>query len=444
MPTDAELRPLVTEPREDIGVEYKDWLDPASNHGKATIARAAIALANHGGGYIVLGFAEEGDTLISHPRPNMLPPLTQDQANAAIRRFADPEFHVELYRITHAGTGVEHPVISVPGGHTEPVMSKRDCESVIAQNRCYIRKPGPRSEEPQSREEWRALLNRCVRAQREDMLDAIRAIVTGRVEIAAAGPNAEDRFSAFVDGARQRWEELIADLPPTSPSRFPNGHYEMAFALEGANPAANLIELQQRLAEARRIKLTGWSTFLQMSTPGWVPYPYEAFIEAWVGRPVRPDAADRDPSHCDFWRASPDGLLYTIRGYAEDGLSDRRKGTAMDLTLPVWRIGEGLLFAARLAEDFDDVDHIAIRCRFTGLNGRELVSINGHRHVWDGQVSHTAAVTLRGAATPQQVRDNLAEVLLPLLTPLYERFDLFQLPAVLVGQECHRLQHGRF
>lgn len=115
----------------------------------------------------------------------------------------------------------------------------------------------------------------------------------------------------------------------------------------------------------------------------------------------------------------------------------------MDLTLPVWRVGEGLLFAARLAETFNGVDRIAIRCRFTGLEGRELISVNGRRQIWDGRISHTADVTLRGAATPQQVRDNLAEVLLPLLTPLYERFDFFQLPAVLVGQESQRLQQGR-
>ncbi len=323
-------------------------------------------------------------------------------------------------------------------------MSKRDCENVIAQNRCYIRKPGPRSEEPQSREEWRALLNRCVRAQREDMLDAIRAIVTGRVEVAAAGPNAEERFAAFVDGARQRWEQLVADLPPDAPARFPHGYYEMAFALDGAEPTASLGELQERLGVARRIKLTGWSTFLQMNSTGLAPYPHGEFVEAWVGRPVRPESMQARPAHCDFWRASPAGQLYTVRGYAEDGLDRFTPGTVFDLSMPVWRIGEGLLFAARLAETFEGVDRISIRCRFTGLEGRELTSVDGRRHVWEGRISHTPEVTLRGAATPQQIRDNLAEVLLPLLTPLYERFDFFQLPAVLVGQESQRLQQGRY
>jgi hypothetical protein len=74
VPTAPELQPLVTEPREDIGVEYKEWLDPTSNHGRATIARAAIALANHGGGFIVIGFAEQKEALVSQTKPDNLQP----------------------------------------------------------------------------------------------------------------------------------------------------------------------------------------------------------------------------------------------------------------------------------------------------------------------------------------------------------------------------------
>jgi hypothetical protein len=373
-----------------------------------------------------------------------LPAITQDGANAAVRRYADPEFHVEVYRITHLETGIEHVVVSVPGGHTIPVMSKRDCEGVIAQNRCYIRKPGPRSEEPQTQEEWRALLNRCVRAQREDMLDAIRAIVTGRVEIAAAAATAEDEFAAFVTAARQRWTELVADLSPQMPARFPYGSYEMAFGLVGGEPCAQLADLQQRLATARQIRLSGWSTFLQMSTPGLAPYAQDEFVEAWVGRPLRDDASSRDPSLCDFWRASCQGQLYTIRGYAEDALQERPPGSCLDVTFPVWRVGEGLLFAARLAETFEGVEQILIHCRFTGLRGRVLTSVTRHRMMFDDSMSQTDEVTLRGRATLGQVRDNLAEVLVPLLTPLYERFDFFRLPIQLVGEESQRLQQGRF
>ena len=64
-----ELQPFITEPREDLDAEYKGWLDLTSNEHKATLAKAAIALANHGGGRIVIGFAEQGQTLVSGPCP---------------------------------------------------------------------------------------------------------------------------------------------------------------------------------------------------------------------------------------------------------------------------------------------------------------------------------------------------------------------------------------
>lgn len=242
--------------------------------------------------------------------------------NAAVRRYADPEFHVEVYHLIHPNTGVEHVVVSVPGG-TVPVMSKRLCEGILLQNRFYIRKPGPRSEEPQTGDEWRTLLNRCVRAQREDMLSAFRAILTGRIDVGEGVSTTEKDLTAFADAALKRWSDIVTDLPSTAPARFPLGYYEMAFALADAVPTGNLSELLERLSTARRIKLTGWSAFLAMPVPGVAPYPHKEFIEAWLGRPVVGIAASPEPARCDFWRASRSGQLYTIRGYKTAGRTDR-------------------------------------------------------------------------------------------------------------------------
>lgn len=445
MPSIQDLQPLVTEPREALDAEYKGWLDLTTTEHKAVLAKAAIAIANHGGGYIIMGLEDQGHQLVGSPRPTNVPEVSQDAVNAAIHRFATPEFHCEVYNVPHPAGGIIHPVIVVPGNMTEPVMSKRDCQNVIAQNRCYIRKPGPRSEEPQTGEEWRTLLRRCVRAGRDDMLEAIRSIVSGRVEEPAPIPDVAAQLHAFCEAARARWEELSADMPENAPARFPLGYYEMGFSLVGARPATSLVQLQERLGTARRIRLTGWSTFLDMTTPGWSPYPHNSFVEAWVGRPVRQDWMESESAHCDFWRASPDGKLYTIRGYTEDGLPGRvAPGTAIDVTLPVWRVGEGILFASRFAETYENVDAIAIECRFTGLMNRHLTSIEGRRAIFNNLTSQTGEIALTVRATPDQIRDNLAEVMHGLLTPLYERFDFFALPFELVDTELARLRHGRF
>ena len=437
-----DLRPLIIEPREDLAYEYKDWLDLTStdHKDKATLAKAAIALANHGGGYIIIGFKEQGQ-LESRARPEEIPEITQDSVNAAIRRYAEPEFHCEMYNVPHPNTNVSHPVVIVPSTLTVPVMSRRECQGAIALNSFYIRKPGPRSEEPRRSEEWRTLINRCVRANQDDMLESIRSIITGSVETPTSIPNALDDLQDYCASAHGRWEELVSDELALSPARFPHGYYEMAFSLVGARPANNLIELQDRLSVARRIKLSGWTPFLDMQVPGWNPSAYEDFVEAWLGGPARDGRKTEESYLCDFWRASLDGKLYTIRGYLEDG-RDNAPGRVVYTTTPILCIGEGLLFASRFAETFGDVNQIAVYCRFTGLKDRYI-----NWPPWDFvpslpgvYTSSTDEVILKEQFTQQQVQDNLAEALHPLLQRLYEKFNFFNLPFDLVAKELREMR----
>jgi hypothetical protein len=121
MPSAAELERLLVIPNESMSVEYKSWLTLTENPGRATLAKAAIAMANHDGGIIVLGMRpnnEEGGALSSQPRPVGLPRYSQDDVNAAINRYADPAFHCELVFAAHPDTQTEHAFVIVPGGMT--------------------------------------------------------------------------------------------------------------------------------------------------------------------------------------------------------------------------------------------------------------------------------------------------------------------------------------
>jgi hypothetical protein len=72
MPTVQDLQLLLQFPSEKLSIEYKSWLDIADNAGRANLAKAAIAIANEGGGVIVLGMRENranGGALGSQSRP---------------------------------------------------------------------------------------------------------------------------------------------------------------------------------------------------------------------------------------------------------------------------------------------------------------------------------------------------------------------------------------
>lgn len=444
MPSIKELQPLVSQPLEELGVEHKGWLDLTSKEHKATLAKAAIALANHGGGFIVIGMADHRSRFQSQPPPSGSPPLTQDDINSAIHRYATPRFHCEMHLVEHPQTKIKHPVIIVPADLSVPVMAKRNVEGVIAQHRCYVRKAGPCSEEPQTEGEWRGLLDRCLQSRRADMLESIRTIVLGQPGSPTPESDLHGQLKSFCDDSHARWKALTANLPERAAARFPHGWYEMGFRLVGARSAQNLGEINDRLSEARKIKLSGWTPFLNLEVPGWESYAHDGSVEAWLGRPRRDEPLERDPWVCDYWRVAIDGTLYTICGYLEDGTDQIDRGTILDVSSPISRVGEALLFADRFGQSFEDVEHIEILCQFSGLSGRRLGSLTGYRGFFDGRSCNSASITLDGQATSQQIQDNMVEMIHQLLIPLYELFGFYRLPVSVAQKAIEELLKRRF
>jgi hypothetical protein len=62
----------------------------------------------------------------------------------------------------------------------------------------------------------------------------------------------------------------------------------------------------------------------------------------------------------------------------------------------------------------------------------------------DGRRSADNEVSLETQATAAQIDDNLVEVIHDLLSPLYERFQFFELPRDLVTREIERMRRNRF
>lgn len=422
----------IVNPVEDLDAEYKGWLDRRNESDRANLVKAVIALANHGGGVVVLGFEELSTGLLAVPKPAGIPDLTQDDVNDAVRRYAEPHFHCRLHAVKHPDVGSVHPVIRVPGGDV-PVLSKRDRqEAGLGQYKVYVRKPGPRSEEPQTAGEWRTLLDRCVRARREDMLDSIRGIVLGRVDESDPGHTVVEPES-FMNSSRQRWMELVQSGPEDDLNRFPDGHYEVAISLVNAQPVVRLPELKDRLAVAQSVRTSGWPPFLDIGVEGLSSYVHEGCIEAWLGF-RSPRNIYSGPRHADFWRASPSGQLYLIRGYGEDDVSgggslQRDPGTILAIDITVIRVWECLRFASQFMSTFGGVESVVVRCQYTGLSGRSLIdSLDPVLSIRGGVgVGRTGEVLLTGQFTLQQLGDNMPEVLHHLLAPLFEHFDFFRL-----------------
>jgi hypothetical protein len=444
-PTEIDLILLLTEPAETLTIEHKSWLDLNLVAARANLAKAAIALANEGGGIIVVGTRASSSTatLQSLPRPDGIDRYTVDIINSAVTRFADPPFHCELTFANHPVTKVEHAFVLVPGGMTVPVMSCRGSDGEIQAQRCYVRKPGPKSEEPYTSDEWRIVLDRCLQARRETMLDAIRAIVTGRSETQTPEPTPTKQLQDFRAKSVVNWNKRIRTLPENDPGRMPLGRYQIFFKILDVPSAPSLAELLQRIEKAGNPRLTGWGPFIHLQRDPYVPGAVDDGIETWLGQQEAERWA-REPHHCDFWRAEPEGNFFLVRGFDEDGVDRVKPGSSFDVTLPVWRIAEPMYFAARIAKLFGRSSRILFGVRYDGLHGRNLISIDKMRFMRGEMKAIDDNFEFLIETNPEQISDNLAEMLQPVLRPLYERFSFFHLPDSLIVEELEKLRGGRF
>ena len=442
---ERRLQDLLAYPREDLDKELKSWLNLSQEDDKANIAKAILALANHGGGYILIGFVkEEGNWVPAEPRPSSLNGYTQDIVNGIVQRYADPPFHCRVYSQSHPKTAQLFPIITVPGNHKVPIRAKRDGPNRehVQMNAYYIRRPGPKSEPPQSGREWDDLINRCIRAAREDLLENIRDLLFGSVRLSrtlSPQEEARKRLEEWVQKSRVQWQSLVnKKLSDEKPSRYSKGIWIVAYSIVGDFKPPTRSDFLNILKKVEGHE-TGWPPWWVPSGGEIAPYPYNGLIECWLATKGR----FGDAAHSDFWRASPQAMMFLLRGYQEDIYPDKfEPGTIFDLTLPVWRVGECLLHAERLANILaDQSTSIIFRVTWEGLSDRTLTAWANPRRILFGNLqSRQDSVTSEVVVSTDRISTTLPEIVGALTQPLYEVFNFFKPPSKMIQEELSKMR----
>jgi hypothetical protein len=434
--SDERLRDFLLYPTEDLGFEIKRWLDLNDLEHRANLAKALIALANHGGGHLLIGFEEaDGGWRPCEPHPGSLAAYSQDSINSVVARFAEPPFHCSVRHVKHPSSDALYPIIRISRGTGVPVRTKSGCGcGCVKANVYYIRRPGPSSDSPRSGREWDELIGRCVRTNRDSLLGDIHSIVMGTATpITPLGIS--ESLDKWISESRDRWVELIRErLPSEDPSRYRYGVWCVAYQISGLVQAPTLRQLRDRLRRAE-VRFTGWPEWMVFDNT-FVPQPFEATLECLVvgGR------LD-DVGHSDYWRVAPSGAAFLLRGYQEDATPPHPPGTLLSVTMPIWRLGEAIIHASALSRELDAREpSVCMRVTWEGLKNRVLASFDPGRDSRRSYICHQNSVTTHLEFEPRHVETNLEELVTESLAPLYEAFDLFPLSQVMVAEELTKLK----
>jgi hypothetical protein len=237
--------------------------------------------------------------------------------------------------------------------------------------------------------------------------------------------------------ALQHWEEssrrraLAKSQGPGRRRLYEHGTWTVSYRLDLASapptPTRLLEFLRQNVGHE-----TGW--------PMW---------NARFGRPRStklaiesegPEHTEIDGGSSDFWRATPDGHFFLLRGYSEDNeIPGLKPGTMLDITQPIWRIGEALLHASRMAAALD-APRVELMARWNGLLGRRLDSIAGQRRLITSPGSSDKPVIETGIeARADAIEQNLPQLVRNLVSPLFAAFD-FEPPPDFYERETAKMR----
>lgn len=271
------------------------------------------------------------------------------------------------------------------------------------------------------------------RARRFVARDILRLLETEISELDKPQPPTTPRVTASVHGVASGWASsslerfryLVAtELAQEVPSRYVHGTWDVSYAVAGQQKHPTMSEFLQimRLVKGRE---SGWPPWWVPTRQDLKPYPYDGAIECWMKETVF-----ERTSHSDFWRVSPCGHLFLVRGYQEDEIPDRfAPGTALDPSLRIYRLTECILHSIRMAEALEPPNgSIEFRVHWGGLKGRKLVSVeDGFRDgLLEEHFCHQSDVGITTNFAVQDARTEVPAIVRILTKDLFEAFDFFK------------------
>jgi hypothetical protein len=184
---------------------------PRQRRGRADLARHIAALANHGGGMLVLGITDAMQFAGDNPCSGVV--CDRDLISSIVKKYLEPAFQCDV-QVVKSTAGNDHPIVIVPPHGPAPVCAKAAGPMVggkskgIAQGVYYIRKPGPESAPIATGSERGPIIRRCAMHERASILASVDAVLRG---VGQQPPTMGDSLKRWHDAAETVFIKDIAD-----------------------------------------------------------------------------------------------------------------------------------------------------------------------------------------------------------------------------------------
>jgi hypothetical protein len=384
------IQGLVERPRESLAIELKRWINPDQPEGKSKIVRAALALRNHNGGYLIIGF--DDNTL--EPDKDNVPDDVEDlfhldKIQGLISKYSSEPFEI-IIRFPER-EGQKHPVIEIPSGVRTPVAAKLDlCQSggnsIIRTGDLYVRtlhSNNTPSTAKASWKDWSKIIEICFDNREADIgrflrrhlgevsPDIVKQLASVITSNSGPQPTEEECLCQLLKDGKNRFDQLLNERHIKLPE---HGSWETALMLIGAVPEHSADLAFLKLLNSSNPALVGWPVWLD--SRGFPDSSSRPFVnkKGWEALISNNGHA---ASSIDFMRLDPKGQFYLYRTLEDDIYPDECPPLQeLDYGLPILRTAEaiavGIAFSKAMGCSPDTM--LSFAFRWTKLKNRRISS----------------------------------------------------------------------
>lgn len=387
--SDEELRQRLFTAQESFDTELKPWIDPASDVGKAVIAKACLALRNLNGGVLIIGVADDGSCRNDDVPADIRERYCADRIHDIITKFSSEAFEVRVHFVEREG----HPrvIIEVPSGVRTPVFCRNNLPrnskashktgSLLRLNEFYVRtlvSNGRVSSAPAGALDWPRMMDICFNNREADIGAFVRRQLSGldptglidalqHVIGTVKAPTSTELLNAYMDEMYTRftmWRDKHEPPPPKT----------------GIRESAAII-----IGDFARPSLSDDYMVRFMSVPrysGWPPWVGLMHIHSGVGETGYIDNGWESFEYVetlfntlDFSRMDESGRFYYVEALQDDITDQVPRGKHFEFVIETARVAEIIATCLAFAKEFcgpESSNDLVFAFRWRGLRGRWL------------------------------------------------------------------------
>lgn len=459
----ARIQELINRPGESLSVELKRWIDPDAPEGMAKIIRAALALRNHGGGYLVIGFDNDSLQPDQQNRPKDIEAKFHiDKIQGYVSRFASEPFEVAVDFPQREGHS--YPVIVVPSGVKTPVAARSDLKvddaKLIAAGDVFVRSlrsNNTPSTAKASWHDWPKLVETCFDNREADIGRFMRRHLSGLTpevlrefgsaisQTAQPKETTEEILRGYLQESEERHKAVINEKKITLPE---HGTWETALLLIGDVPPHGANREFLNLLDSSNPDYTGWPVWLD--SRGFKDQTARPYVVNGMWEALVVSVGTGWSDHIDFMRLDPKGRFYLRRALQDDTSGSERAPEpliALDFGLVTIRTAEaiavGIAFAKAMGCDPEKTS-LAFAFRWKRLQGRQLTSwANPERYISPSRTAYQDELISFVSVPLETPLSALGEYVHQATKPLFELFDGFALSKDVTEDLTRRLVERR-